>query len=162
MTVQAWPSWGPMASIDIRRSPGKLSVLAEAIRGQEPEGAVGIGHTRWATHGVVNEANSHPHTDCTGNAAVAHNGIVENYLSLKRRLQEAGHTIRSQTDSEIIAHLVEDGLDRRRASVGGPPPRCAATGGGARRGGHCRIEERRDSSVPPGERGGPYGGLRLE
>ncbi len=101
---------GADGGIDIRRSPGKLSVLAEAIRGQEPEGAVGIGHTRWATHGVVNEANSHPHTDCTGNAAVAHNGIVENYLSLKRRLQEAGHTIRSQTDSEIIAHLVEEGL----------------------------------------------------
>lgn len=96
--------------IDIRRAPGKLDALAEAIQGKEPEGSVGIGHTRWATHGEVNEANSHPHSDCSGNIVVVHNGIVENYLPLKRRLQDAGHTIRSQTDSEIIAHLVEEAL----------------------------------------------------
>jgi len=91
----------------IRRSPGRIGNL-EARLGQEPvAGRIGLGHTRWATHGRPSEANSHPHADCTGGLVVVHNGIIENYGSLKERLIAEGHRFRSETDTEVIAHLLE-------------------------------------------------------
>jgi len=94
--------------IEIRRAPGKLKNLEEALRESPIEGSYGIGHTRWATHGRPTEENAHPHRDCTGQYVVVHNGIIENYLELKERLQRAGHKFVTETDTEIVAHLVEE------------------------------------------------------
>jgi glucosamine--fructose-6-phosphate aminotransferase (isomerizing) len=91
----------------VRRASGKLRNLEEAIRSNPVDGSFGIGHTRWATHGRPTEENAHPHRDCKGDIVVVHNGIVENYLTLKHQLQAEGHEFRTQTDTEIIAHLVE-------------------------------------------------------
>src|SRR6186713_2189840 len=109
-------------SIELRRSAGKLARLEEAIAGSPLDGEYGIGHTRWATHGRPTEENAHPHRDCSGRIVVVHNGIIENYLDLKRQLQKEGHTFKTETDTEIVAHLVEremrdDGLEQavRRA-----------------------------------------------
>ncbi|MBV9056505.1 MAG: glutamine--fructose-6-phosphate transaminase (isomerizing) [Candidatus Eremiobacteraeota bacterium] len=90
------------------KAEGKLSRLAERLSNGSPlSGAVGLGHTRWATHGAPSDANAHPHLDCTGRIAVVHNGIIENYSSLRARLIELGHTFVSQTDTEVLAHLIE-------------------------------------------------------
>ena len=109
-------------TIELRRSAGKLARLEEAIAVNPLEGEYGIGHTRWATHGRPTEENAHPHRDCTGQIVVVHNGIIENYLDLKTQLQKEGHTFVTETDTEIVAHLVEremkdDGLENavRRA-----------------------------------------------
>src|SRR5258707_8539123 len=94
--------------LQIRRAEGKLRNLEEVIRMKPLDGTFGIGHTRWATHGRPTEENAHPHRDCSGRIVVVHNGIVENYLSLKRRLKEEGHKFTTETDTEVIAHLIEN------------------------------------------------------
>ena len=91
----------------VRRAKGKLRNLEEAVRSSPVDGSSGIGHTRWATHGRPTEENAHPHRDCKGDIVVVHNGIVENYLSLKHQLEGEGHKFVTETDTEIIAHLVE-------------------------------------------------------
>src|ERR1019366_973873 len=93
--------------LQIRRAQGKLRNLEEVIRLKPLDGTYGIGHTRWATHGRPTEENAHPHRDCTGRIVVVHNGIVENYLSLKKKLIAEGHKFTTETDTEIIAHLIE-------------------------------------------------------
>ncbi len=93
--------------IEIRRAPGKLKNLEEVLRESPIEGTYGIGHTRWATHGRPTEENAHPHRDCTGQYVVVHNGIIENYLELKEKLQGEGHKFATETDTEVVAHLVE-------------------------------------------------------
>jgi len=96
--------------LQLRRAEGKLRNLEEAIRIKPLDGTYGIGHTRWATHGRPTEENAHPHRDCTGKIVVVHNGIVENYLSLKKKLIEEGHKFTTETDTEVIAHLIEKHL----------------------------------------------------
>src|SRR5712691_9872207 len=109
-------------AVNLRRSAGKLSNLEDVIEADPISGDYGVGHTRWATHGRPTEENAHPHRDCTGKIVVVHNGIIENYLDLKHELQRQGHKFVTETDTEIVAHLVEremkqDGLENavRRA-----------------------------------------------
>jgi len=102
--------------LELRRAPGKLRNLEEVIRQHPLKGTYGIGHTRWATHGRPTEENAHPHRDCTGRIVVVHNGIVENYLDLKRELAGEGHTFVTETDTEVIAHLIEQEMRSAESS----------------------------------------------
>src|SRR2546427_13084402 len=94
-------------NLQVRRCSGKLKNLEELLAKQPVTGQFGLGHTRWATHGRPTEENAHPQRDCKGRIVVAHNGIIENYLSLNRKLLEEGHKFTTETDTEVIAHLIE-------------------------------------------------------
>lgn len=96
--------------IETVRAVGKVTELEKAALLVNPKGTVGIGHTRWATHGKPSEENSHPHRDCSGEIVIVHNGIIENYLPLRDKLQSLGHCFKSETDTEVIAHLIEENL----------------------------------------------------
>lgn len=102
-------------TMEVRRAPGKLRNLEEVISKSPIEGVYGVGHTRWATHGRPTEENAHPHRDCKGEVVVVHNGIIENYVDLKHQLQSEGHKFVTETDTEVVAHLVEKFM-----AAGGP------------------------------------------
>jgi glucosamine--fructose-6-phosphate aminotransferase (isomerizing) len=98
--------------ISLSKHQGKISENASSAN--RLKGKIGIGHTRWATHGIPNDANAHPHTDCTGAIAIVHNGIIENYAELKRQLLANGHTFSSETDTEVVVHLVEEEYSKKK------------------------------------------------
>src|SRR5665213_3214458 len=97
--------------LETRKAKGKISMLEGVVNANPIHGSVGIAHTRWATHGAPNECNAHPHIDCTGTIAVVHNGIIENYSALRTVLKEKGHTFVSETDTEVLAHLIEENFE---------------------------------------------------
>jgi len=101
---------GVNGELEVRRAAGRIKTLEGMLRDRPLAGSIGIGHTRWATHGRPSDENAHPHTDCTGGLVVVHNGILENYLEIKERLQAEGHRFRSETDTEVLAHLIEHHL----------------------------------------------------
>ncbi len=101
--------------LSIHKKPGKIANLESALTQNPPSGTVGIAHTRWATHGPPTETNAHPHVGRTGRVAIVHNGIVENYATLRTHLEQAGHAFATETDSEVIAHLIEHHLERSAA-----------------------------------------------
>src|SRR5947207_2225394 len=94
--------------LEVVKREGKLAELEQALDGSPLTGSLGMGHTRWATHGVPSDRNAHPHADCGGRVAVIHNGIIENFTELRTRLEKEGHTLESETDTECIAHLIEE------------------------------------------------------
>lgn len=100
--------------LTIAKEPGKIEFLRDALGETDIPGTIGIGHTRWATHGVPNKVNAHPHTDCSGEISLVQNGIIENYLTLKRELIARGHKFKSETDTEVIVHLIEEEYARNR------------------------------------------------
>lgn len=97
--------------IDVEKCVGRLQSLRDKIKGHEPKGTMGIGHTRWATHGRPSDRNAHPHADATGKFVVVHNGIIENYIELREQLAEKGHVFLSETDTEVVAHLMAELYD---------------------------------------------------
>ena len=106
--------------LGVVKRAGKLGELETALAAEgAPTGSVGMGHTRWATHGAPTDRNAHPHLDCTGRVAVIHNGIVENFQALRARLDKDGHSLASETDTECVAHLVEEKMRGRAAASRG-------------------------------------------
>src|SRR3989344_5432041 len=99
---------------DIKKGIGKLEEVHKKLNFLNLEENIGIGHCRWSTHGGVTEKNAHPHVDCTNKISVVHNGIIENYSELKEELMKKGHKFYSQTDTEVIAHLIEDSLSENK------------------------------------------------
>ncbi len=97
--------------VGMRRAKGKIAALESTVAARPIDGTVGIGHTRWATHGAPSEKNAHPQRDCSNSVAVVHNGIIENYSVLRKRLIDSGHVFKSDTDTEVLAHLIEEALD---------------------------------------------------
>src|ERR1051326_4965686 len=97
--------------LETRKAKGKISTLESLVNGNPIHGSLGIAHTRWATHGAPNECNAHPHADCTNTIAVVHNGIIENFAPLRKMLEMQGHSFRSETDTEVLAHLIEAAFD---------------------------------------------------
>src|SRR5213593_4490159 len=93
--------------LETRKTAGKIAKLEDTVEASPITGSVGIAHTRWATHGAPNECNAHPHHDCTNSIAVVHNGIIENATGLRHELEARGHTFKSETDTEVLAHLIE-------------------------------------------------------
>ncbi|MSP12208.1 MAG: glutamine--fructose-6-phosphate transaminase (isomerizing) [Chloroflexi bacterium] len=112
----------PEGAMALHKQEGKLRHLRESLNGNAPAGSLGIGHTRWATHGPPTTQNAHPHPDCTGQMVVVHNGIIENYVSLRTELKAQGHTFTSQTDTEVLAHLIEAEYHQLLASANGTTP----------------------------------------
>src|SRR5215470_4484415 len=101
--------------LEVRKRKGKIDEgLARALQPDAPSGQLGIGHTRWATHGPPSDDNSHPHLDQSGKIAVVHNGVIENYDRLKQKLLKAGHKFRSETDTEVLAHLIGEHYEKHR------------------------------------------------
>src|SRR5476651_1112520 len=107
------------ADLVVSKKRGKIdSGLATVLQTDPVAGNLGIGHTRWATHGIPSDKNSHPHLDQSGKIAVVHNGVIENFDALKQRLIKAGHTFKSDTDTEVLAHLIGDYYKKRRGKKG--------------------------------------------
>ena len=111
----------------VEKKAGKLANLRAAIADRTPHAAIGLAHTRWATHGRPNDLNAHPHQDCTGDITVIHNGIIENFRELRDGLEARGHGLTSETDTEALAHLVEEGYKGDLADAVGR--RCASSRG---------------------------------
>ena len=130
----------------VEKRAGKLANLQTAIADRTPHAAIGLAHTRWATHGRPNDLNAHPHQDCTGEITVIHNGIIENFRELRDGLEERGHVLTSETDTEAIAHLIEEAYDGdiAEATRAGPAP----DRGRLRPGGHAPGRERTGWSAP--------------
>ena len=103
--------------IEVHKAPGKIGVLEKQLGHSLPAGRTGIAHTRWATHGAPNTVNAHPHTDCGGTLALIHNGIIENAGVLRTALAKRGHVFRSETDTEVLAHLIEELLAQQPAGA---------------------------------------------
>ncbi len=103
--------------LSIYKEKGKIGTLTASLKAHLPKGILGIGHTRWSTHGIPSKTNAHPHTDCKEKLAIVHNGIIENFQSLKQRLLKEGHTFKSETDTEVIAHLIEGYLTKNRGDL---------------------------------------------
>jgi glucosamine--fructose-6-phosphate aminotransferase (isomerizing) len=114
LEYRGYDSVGEAAIIDgkivVKKDKGKIDEVERELRISDLGGVIGIGHTRWATHGAPSQENAHPHTDCRDTVAVVHNGIIENFMQLKQELEAAGHRFKSRTDTEIVAHLVEENL----------------------------------------------------